>query len=170
MSTTRRSLSEGIGLGIVAGVIFAIAEVIAAMAMGMSAIAPFRMFASIVWGPGAMASESLGAVVLLGVIVHLALSAAFGAIYGLLDSGLPERTQRNSGKQAVLGLAFGAVLYLVNFQIIARIAYPWFLEAGQGLQLALHAITYGLPLGLMYAAAERRVTTRPLVHGRVGAM
>jgi hypothetical protein len=155
VSTTKRSLYEGIGYGIVAGAIFAVIEVIGSAAMGMPALAPLRMFASILWGQEAMTATAIGSVVLVGALVHVVLSAIFGAIYGLIDSRFSDLTQRNYGRQAAYGLLFGAALWFVNFQIIARLAFPWFLDAPQFMQLMLHAVCFGLPLGLMYAASER---------------
>ena len=63
MSTTKRSFYEGVGYGVVAGIVFAIAEVIGALAMGMPPLMPVRMFASIAMGESAMMSENLGAVI-----------------------------------------------------------------------------------------------------------
>ena len=56
-----------------------------------------------------------------------------------------------------MGLLFGVLLWFVNFQIIARMVYPWVLQAPQFLQMAMHAAFFGFPLALMYARAERQV-------------
>jgi hypothetical protein len=47
-------------------------------------------------------------------------------------------------------------VWFVNFQIIARVLYPWFLGAPQFLQAVMHGLFFGLPLALIYAASERR--------------
>jgi hypothetical protein len=158
MPTTKRSFYEGVGYGIVAGVIFAAMEIVAAVAMGMPAAMPMRMFASVVWGGTAMSTASFGTVIFVGGIAHLALSAISGGIYGLGDALFSAHTRKSYGSQIVFGLLFGAAVWFVNFQIIARLAYPWFLDAPQGLQLAMHSLFFGLPLGVMYAAAERHAT------------
>lgn len=155
MSTTKRSIYEGIGYGIVAGIIFGTTEIVASAIMGNPAVMPLRMFASVVWGQAAMSTPSVGSVILVGGLAHLALSAIFGGIYGLGDALFSAQTRKSYGIQIVYGLLFGIALWFVNFQIIARAAYPWFLDAPQGLQLAMHAVFYGLPLGIMYAASER---------------
>jgi hypothetical protein len=153
----RRAAKEGIGFGLIAGVIFALAEMVVAAIMGNSALMPFRMFASILLGAAAMETTPIGTAFIIGSLVHLALSAAYGLIYGLINARFSTETQTNWGRQAGLGLLFGAILWLVNFQIIARILYPWFLTTPQFLQLLLHALFFGLPLSLMYAGAERHV-------------
>lgn len=154
---SKRSAKEGIGFGIIAGIIFAIMEIAAAAILGNPPLTPVRMFASVVLGKSAMQTASLGSVVVVGLAAHLALSAFFGLIYGLVNAGLSRETETSWGRQTGLGLLFGVLIWAVNFQIIARILYPWFLTAPQFMQMAMHAMFFGLPLGLMYAAAERRV-------------
>jgi hypothetical protein len=160
-SATRRGIKEGIGFGIIAGILFAIMEVVAAAGMGDPPLMPLRMFASIVLGSAALETVGMGTAFLVGSLVHLVLSGVYGLVYGVVNARLPTKTRTGWASQAGIGLAFGAVLWLFNFQIVARILFPWFLMAPQLTQLLLHALFFGLPLGLMYAAAERRVH-----HGR----
>jgi len=51
---TRRGVKEGIGFGIIAGIIFAVMEVIGATLMGDHPLMPFRMFASVGLGQAAL--------------------------------------------------------------------------------------------------------------------
>lgn len=153
---TRRSPGEGITAGLIAGVIFAIMEMVAAAMMGDPALMPVRMFASVVLGKGAMEGP-LGTALVVGTIAHLVLSAAFGIPYGLFSGRMSDPTRTSFGRQAGLGILFGLAVWFVNFQIIARVLYPWFLEAPQFLQAMMHALFFGLPLALIYAASERRV-------------
>lgn len=153
----RKILKEGAGLGLIAGLLFAIVEMLASAAMGAPAWMPLRMFASVVLGQDALTTTSLGTAVVVGTITHLVLAALFGFIYGLLCSGLSSESRTNTARQSALGLLFGTALWLVNFQIIARLAYPWFLDTNQVAQWLMHALAYGLPLGLMLAGSERRV-------------
>lgn len=152
---TKRSAKEGIGLGIVAGIIFAMMEMIGSAVMGNPPLMPLHMFASLVMGMDAMEAQGTG-VLILGAIVHLVLSAAFGLVYGLVNARFSTKAQTSFGSQAGIGVLFGLALWFVNFQIIARIAFPWFLDAPQFLQALMHAAFFGLPLALMYAGAERR--------------
>jgi hypothetical protein len=110
----------------------------------------------VVLGRAALDTAHSAAAPLVGAVVHLVLSAVFGAAYGLFAARSSVHMQTSSSKQAWLGLVFGTTLWLVNFRIIAVIFYPWFLATGQVLQMFLHAAFYGLPLSLKYAAAERR--------------
>jgi hypothetical protein len=151
----RRGIKEGISFGIVAGIVFAVAQMLFAGITGEIGLMPLRMFASIVLGERAMMSTDLAMTVFLGVLVHFVLSAGFGALYGLIEERVPIHHRRSWGSQAAFGMVFGIGLWLVNHQIIARILYPWFLMTPQGLQMMIHALFFGLPLGLMFAAYQR---------------
>jgi len=152
-----RSAKEGLGFGIIAGLVLAIAEMCAAGIAGYPPLAPYRFAASLVYGARGLDATPLNTAIAVGAIVHLVLSALFGLIYGAINSRASVSTRVRTDRQAAEGLLFGAALWLVNFQLIARAGFPWFLGTSQLIQLAMHAVFYGLPLGLMYAAAERRV-------------
>lgn len=154
--TTRRGAKEGLGFGLIAGVIFGVMEMVGAALMGDPFVMPLRMFASVVLGQAALTATPLGTVVVVGALAHLVLSGVFGLIFAVIVSRLSSETRASFGAQAAIGLLFGAALWLVNFQIIARALYPWFLQAPQFLQMLMHAMFFGLPLALLYASAERR--------------
>jgi hypothetical protein len=155
--SSQRIGKESLGYGVIAGFIFAFAEIVASTWTGRPPLMPFRMFASIVLGPAALDAVTIGTAMLIGSGVHVLLSATFGSIYGVLIAGKSEETKRGVGPQTLLGILYGFALWFLNFQLIGRVACPWFLRAPQSLQAMLHAIFYGLPLALMYSAAERRV-------------
>ncbi len=156
----RRSQQEiawmGAGYGIAAGVFFALAEIALSAAMGASPFLPLRMFASVLLGVQALTNVSLGIALVAGISVHLVLSGFYGALYGLLNTTLQPEVQKGYGPQVAMGVVFGIGLWLINFQIIARLIYPWYLELPQGIQASLHAVTYGAPLGALFARAALR--------------
>jgi len=154
--STRRRLKEGLEFGLIAGLILATLEIAGAVAMGARPVTPLRMAASVVLGHAAFAETAIGRSLVVGAMVHSLLSAVFGVVYGAFAAQLPVELQTNRGKQVWLGLCFGAALWLVNFQIAAVLFYPWFLKTPPLLQLPMHALFFGLPLTLMYSAAERR--------------
>lgn len=157
--SNRRSVGEGVPFGLLAGVIFGIMEIVASMLMGNPPLMPLRLFASVLLGPEAITVASLGTAVVVGLVVHFAVSAFYGLIYGLIQtrSSGPERTRY--GTQAWAGFVFGLGVWLVNFQILARLFYPWFMGTPQFLQALLHGLFFGVALALMYAGGERRAHT-----------
>ena len=155
--TRNNVLSTSVGIGVVAGLIFAIAEVVAAAATGNPAVDPLRMASSVVLGDEAVSGASLAAVVVIGVFVHLVLSGVFGFIYaGLVEGSLMPRSRGSMAAHAALGSLFGLAVWAIDFQVFARLIYPWFLDTSQLLQAMLHTFLFGLPLGLLFASVERR--------------
>jgi uncharacterized membrane protein YagU involved in acid resistance len=71
----------------------------------------------------------------IGLVTHLTLSATFGVAFALLVPLL-----RNFRMLVVGAVVFGVALYLVNFQILGRTAFPWFQEGpDQVFELFAHA-------------------------------
>lgn len=153
---TRAWARDGARLGVLAGVAFAAALVLASAVSGDPPLLPFRWFASVIWGRNALVMLPWVALV-LGALVHLGLSALFGAFYaGAMTRFFGARTMRSRSRQAVLGSAYGLLLWAVNFQLLARLLYPWLLETPPLVLAVLHAIGYGLPLGLALASVANR--------------
>jgi hypothetical protein len=157
---TRKVALDGVGYGMVAGMIFALVEM-AVAGRSAEALLPLRMSASVLLGESAL-GLSVGASTLIGLGVHLGLSALFGLIYGLLDGHRPQEPERSWMRQAAFGTAYGLALWLFDFQVVGRLTHPWFLDAPQLGQAVLHAFFFGMPLALMYVHRARN--TRPQVN------
>ena len=91
---------------------------------------------------------------LVGLVTHLTLSATFGLAFALLVSFMRHVRVLVAG-----GLLFGIALYLVNFQILGRTAFPWFQEGpDQVFELFAHM---GFGLLLVPFFLGRLFTRRP---------
>ncbi len=119
--------------GAVAGVVFGVLTMWYAQSTGMPADMPLQMIATIVQGEEAMAAGTASPVV--GLVVHMVLSIAFGIGLALLLLRV-----RSDAVRALVGLAYGLALYLVNFLVISPIAFPVFRDANQPLEVATHLI------------------------------
>lgn len=159
----RKAATDGLGFGLVAGMIFALVQ-IAAAGRGDDPLIPLRMSASVLLGRAAIESTSIGLAVVVGMAVHLGLSALFGLAYGLIDGHRPQEPERSWSRQAGLGMAYGLALWLLNFQVVGRLTHPWFLTVPQFGQAMLHALFFGVPLALMYVQRARHA--RPLEMAR----
>jgi hypothetical protein len=155
----RKAALDGVGYGLVAGMIFAVAQLVVAMHAG-NALLPLRMSASVILGASALDALSVGATAVVGLGVHLVLSALFGLAYGLLDGNRPQEPERSPARQAGFGTLYGLALWLIDFQLIGRLTHPWFLGAPQLGQAMLHSFFFGLPLALMYVQRARHA--RPI--------
>jgi hypothetical protein len=132
-------LARGAVAGVVAGLVFLVANMLWATKSDLPAVAPLIEISTIfnfddVANP---TTENM----LIGLVTHLTLSAAFGGTFALLVLFLGDVRALAAG-----GVAFGIALYLVNFQILGRTAFPWFQEGpDQVFELFAHA-GYGLLL------------------------
>ena len=160
-------LLHGVVGGVIAGVIFALFEMaVAVLLMGsMSAFwMPLRMIGAIVLGKEALEqSSSIAAATLAGIVVHMALSAAFGAIFALILWGVPALAR---SAVVLIGAAsiYGLLLWLGNFYVIAPLAgWDWFPEGANQLWqgFVAHTFVFGTLLGVYLAAARPGRTAAP---------
>jgi hypothetical protein len=145
-----------IGYGFLCGLFFALSEMIAC-AIGRQPLAlPWFYAASVVVGPRAVLPGAPWAMGLVGAAVHFALSGWFGLLYVGLTRGSSGPVRSNGGWQAGFGMLYGLLIWVFDFEFVARGLFPWLLRIPQFLQLALHVVFYGLPLGLLLGNVERR--------------
>ncbi len=152
MTDIDRRLARGVVAGTAAGLLFLLANMWFAVGQGMPAAAPLYDISTIFHFADKPDPTPENAVV--GLVTHLTLAAGFGVLLALLTPLLRSRAALWGG-----GLAFGLALYLVNFQILGRVAFEWFqVGPNQTFELFAHA-AYGLllvPFLLGFAGAERR--------------
>ncbi len=147
-----RRIARGVVAGSAAGLLFLLANMWFAVSQGMPAAAPLYDISTIFHFAAAPDPTPENAVV--GLVTHLTLSAGFGIALALLAPLLGSRARLVAG-----GAGFGIVLYIVNFQILGRVAFEWFqVGPNQTFELIAHA-GYGLalvPFLLGFAAARQR--------------
>lgn len=148
------ALTQGALGGIIAGIIFAAFELIVSAAMmGPEALfMPLRMIGAIALGPAALEpTYSLWTAGFAGVLVHVILAVIYGGLFAVIFGGL-----RSAAADVGVGAAYGVALWLVNFYIIAPMAFPWFLEANPVVQFIAHTFFFGAVLGWYLWSARRR--------------
>ncbi|HEX8705829.1 MAG TPA: hypothetical protein VF815_43745 [Myxococcaceae bacterium] len=155
-STTPWSAKNGLGFGLLAGVVFAVAECLISWLAGEGVLRPVRYAASEVMGARALTEPSLALVLAVGLGLHLAFSAFLGLVYSLIDARLSPELRPSVTHQLAVGMLFGIGVWVMTFQFMGRGYFPWFLQVPQFGQMVLHAVFFGAPLGLLFAAAERR--------------
>ncbi len=158
-----RRIAYGVVGGTFAGLLFLLANMWYADSQGLPAVAPLYDISTIFYFADKPDPQPVNAAV--GLVVHLTLSAAFGAALAALAP-----LAKGAGRLMGLGAAFGLVLYLVNFQILGRVAFEWFQEGpNQTFEVIAHA-GYGLllaPFLTGYAGTIQRVAVgaRAQPHG-----
>jgi len=149
-------VTRGALLGVVAGIVFMAFELVAAWAMGDGFWMPLRMIGAIVLGEGALeASYSLAGAVAVGALLHVFLSAAFGAVFGAVVALAPAL---QASRSVLVGAAavYGVALWIVNFYVIAPVAFEWFQDADPVVQFVAHTFFFGTLLGAMLAPRVMR--------------
>jgi hypothetical protein len=146
--------AETVVSGIIAGAIMAGLESMASLVTGRHVLLPFRYAASIVMGSDAFEAGWFS-VFILGAIVHLSIASMFAFAYGVINTEVSWRSRTWVAREAMMGMLFATVVWVLDFQLIARFFYPWMLDHSQLVQWWLHAVGFGVPLGLLFAAREK---------------
>ena len=164
----------GIGAltGVFAGIVFALFQVImAAVGLGPLPGELIVMVEGFAYGgvPTPTNAPAIAApAIAIAVLIHFVLSAIYGAIFGAVAPKV--RALRNDRK-ALIGAAtaFGLLIWIVNFFVIAPVAFPWFAEANGVVQFFAHTLFYGTVLGLLLAVTMIPARRRAREGTRAGA-
>jgi len=136
--------TRGSVAGFVGGVGFLIATMAFVTTKGLPAVAPLIDISTIFHGQDTPTPSPEN--MLVGLVTHTGLSILFGIGFALLLTAVP--TLRRLPLLVVAAIAYGLLLYVVNFQILGRTAFPWFTNPkgpNQGFEIFIHAV-YGLML------------------------
>jgi uncharacterized membrane protein YagU involved in acid resistance len=141
-------LLRGVIGGVAAGMVFAGVTMWFAQSTGGSAAMPLHMISTVVHGDEAMQAGTTNAA--LGAVVHLLLSALFGIVFALVVPRF-----RTNGTVAIAGTLYGLLLYVVNFVILAPLAFPAFRGANQPFEVFAH-IVFGTLLSFAFFGSGAR--------------
>ncbi len=145
-------------MGISAGGVFLVFEMLVAGSAGSGAFSPLRMIGATVLGEGALPTQQtmgLPVVVPVALVVHFALSAIYGAVFGTVAGSIGAL---RGSRRAFVGAAtaFGLGLWIVNFYVIAPVLFPWFSMVNPVVQFLAHTFFFGTTLGLMLEQRLRK--------------
>ncbi len=146
-----------IGAGLAGAAVFAVMMMIAASTAGDSAWKPWQLFASVATGRSALQATGVQTL-FTGLVVHVLLSLFFAFMWAAVVRRLPLDVRESWGTHSAAAMIYGLVIWLVNYQLIARFAFPWFLDRTNGfVQAMIHAFGFGLPLAVVMLGRYRRV-------------
>ena len=150
---------HGIIAGVVAGITLVAEEMLATVLLGGSASDPFRLVASVVFGPQALAPDfGLWIAVLVGAAAHLVLSVLFGLLFVLLVAGAYQLSARIP-LLLIYGVLYGLALWELNVLTVLHLLFPQVAPLfGLANQIwngiVGYALFYGLVLGAYVAVAR----------------
>lgn len=147
------NLKSAIWAGLIAGAVFMMMEMLLVGTVGgESPWAPPRMIAAIVLGQSVLpppATFDMG-ILMAAMMVHFPLAVIYALVFGWVAT----RLQLGFGAALIAGLAFGVLIYLVNFYGFTGL-FPWFAMARNWISLLSHAV-FGLVLGGAYQGLAKQ--------------
>lgn len=143
--------------GLVAGALLMVLEMLwTATVSGSSPWSTSHHVAAIVMGERALQSSAFDiGIVAVALGTHYVLGVVFGLILAIIIAGF--HYEQNTGMLEVIGVVFGAALYLLNFYGMA-IFFPWIADL-QGWSTFIGHIIFGLIVVLTYQWLEGREET-----------
>ena len=150
---------------VIAGVVFAVIEVVLAWAVkGQSPWAPLHMIGAIGLGPDALTPMGTFDLKIIGVavLIHFALAIVYGVILAFIIQRL------GMTAAVVVGALYGLALYFINFYGFTR-WFPWFADARDWVSILSHIVQSGL-MAWLYKVMAHRATAAPPASGDTGDM
>lgn len=140
--------------GLLAGAVLMVLELLWSATVGEGPWQTSHLVAAIVMGPQALESPlSFNAMIIaVAVLTHYALGVVFGVMLALLITWLHYET--SPGRLELVGVLFGAVLYLVNFHALSAL-FPWMAQL-RGWDTFIGHLVFGLMLVLAYWRLQER--------------
>ena len=135
-----QSVSEpvaGMAGGFVAGLAYLLAQVAFTVAVHPGTAAePLQRIAAILLGPDAAPPPADFTLVMFGMalIIHFGLAMVFGRLVSVLA------WRRSTGAGILVGALVGLALYVLDFVLLAPLAFPWFLDSIRAVTLADHLL------------------------------
>ncbi|MDC0886208.1 hypothetical protein OAS19_00240 [Altererythrobacter sp.] len=143
---TAVGLKPAIISGVLAGIVFLMAEMVMLAMAGQSPFGPPRMMAAMVMGEGVLPPPATFdlMIMMVAMAVHMILSIAFAFVFGVIYS----RMGRSMAVALLFGAVFGLVMYFLNFYVMTAV-FPWF-EMARGMIGIVGHVMFGLVLGWAY--------------------
>jgi hypothetical protein len=135
--------------GLAGGLAMAIVAALISASMGQDIWHESKRIAAIVYGPAALATAGfdLGPV-LVGTLIHLAVSALLGAAFGIITRRWLGLTS-DFGTPVLAGLIYGLMIWLLAYFVVLPLVNPALLEIYAPAFIIQH-VAYGIVTGLVY--------------------
>lgn len=137
-----RDLAGGVVGGLVAGAVFIGVTGWFAYSQGNPPLAPFKLISTLVLGgtPKSIGSEGIW----IGAGIHAGLSIVFGVVFALFARLLRDRDALVSA-----GVAYGGLVYVLDFLILGHTVVPQFQMPNQPFELTVHLLFGALLAGTL---------------------
>lgn len=152
--TQRRALPDVVGLGgavagFLAGAVMVLLSPILSLLTGISIWQPPKIIAATVYGASVANSTGFEAgPVILGTLIHFAISIVLGAIFGVIMHRLLHLTTE-FGLPALAGLCYGLIIFFFAY-FIAPLVNPVVNQYSMAAVIAQN-LAFGICLGIFYS-------------------
>lgn len=147
-SVKNRWVLLGAAMGVSAGMVFVTFQMVAAVFVGAQFLSSLGMVGVAVLGQALPERfYPLEFAAFVGLLVYVIVSAVCGAAFGALSALGPVR--RSHRALLVEGTAFGSLLWLLDFALVAQGAPLRFPAASPVVQFVAHTFFFGTALALM---------------------
>ena len=145
------AIRHGLIGGAIAGIVFALSEMVGSVLLGMPFLTPFQVFASLPLGIPPM-DIPLETALPVGTVAHMLLSVIYGVMFAAAVQNIA--LLRTSGLATIVAATlFGIAIWFVNIIVLAvPLGRPWFAMGPPIPPFIYHAIFFGPPLGLYFAS------------------
>ena len=134
---------KAIGAGIVGGIGMGLYEMIATAAMGRGFWSPLNMIGATIPAYRPPAMTFAAGPTLVGLLIHMMVSAIWGLIFASLAASLFPRAIRDAGRSTIGGLVLGVVVWVVTGLLIGPAIDPA-LRLAPPLHYFIGHLVYGL--------------------------
>ena len=136
------------GLG--GGLAMAVIAALISLSLGHDIWLESKQIAAVVYGQDAVAQPGFVAgPVIVGTVIHLFVSAALGAIFGIVTRRVLRLTS-DYGVPVLAGLIYGLLVWLIAYFIVLPVVDPLLRETYAPSFIVQH-IVYGAVTGLLYS-------------------
>ncbi len=146
------ALAGGIIAGIFGGIVLSLYALLATVARGHDPWTAFKMAAAPFFPERALEPGFDASVVVVGILVHFAVSVGWGAIFGVLAYGA------SLIRTLIFGAVYGALVWLVMYSAVLPILGLGQLARSTSVGPALlQHVMFGLALAVGFLPFQRRV-------------
>lgn len=149
-----RAIPEGVAgviAGVVAGAAYLLAQLVLAGQPHGFGPAPLQRIAAILMGPDIAPPPREWDVTVVGMalLIHFALAMVFGRFVAMLV------WKRALGVAVAIGCAVGMGIFLLDFELLAPSAFPWFDASPRAVTVIDHLLFGGIAAAVCVALRDR---------------
>lgn len=172
-SSLATALRQGVMGGLIGGIAMAMIMMVVTALDGMGFLKPLYLIAATFHPAWAMQTAFSAGPILIGAMLHMMMSAAFGLVFAV-GLALLRRSGMTTALWVGTGMVWGVMVLLVNQNIVLPIVDPAMATATSGLLVwwLLAHLMFGVVLGAIAASirpASNVLATAPLRSQRMDA-